>query len=366
MIIQPFKSTIPKLSHLFSQELFFESVKEQFPVYQKDGFYIKEEEEAFYIYNSRSETRHFTGLIAGTSTMDYQDQHIVKHENTLVVKEEKQERLLRERQALIKPILLTYPNSDRIEALQESYMEQFEKYYELSYKSAIHTFWKVTDQHWINQFKKAFSKIPKAYIADGHHRASALANVYQKTRNPFYSHLFSIYLPFKSIEISNWNRVIVGLNGYSKLGLMAKLSHFFNITPIEKPHQPVVLNELVMVLGKEWFKMTWRKTVLKKYKSLPLEDRFDISIFNKEIAQEILGIGDIRTDNRIIPIEGDRSFAGLQKLIRNANEESVGFVFSPLNLTDIINVAKKESVMPPKSTFVLPRMINGMLTYPLV
>ncbi len=365
MIIQPFKSAIPKLSHLFSQELFFESVKEQFPLYQKNGFYIKEKEAAFFIYDCQNDKRHFTGLIAGTSTADYQNGHIVKHENTLVIKEQKQERLARERQALIKPVLLTYPNSGHIEALQQDYITQFEQYYELSYKNAIHRFWKVTDPIWVSKFQEAFSKIPKAYIGDGHHRASTIAKIYQKTKNPFYNNLFSIYLPFESIKISNWNRVIAGLNGYSKLGLMAKLANFFQITPIETPYQPVIANELVMILGKQWFKMTWRKAILKKYKSLPVETQFDISIFNKEIAQGILGIGDIRTDTRIIPVEGDRSFPGLQKALRNANQESVGFVFSSLDLTDIINVAKKGSVMPPKSTFVIPRMINGMLAYPL-
>jgi uncharacterized protein (DUF1015 family) len=111
--------------------------------------------------------------------------------------------------------------------------------------------------------------------------------------------------------------------------------------------------------------LKWKDTVIQKYGQLPKEERFDISIFNKEVGQMILGIGDVRTDKRIENIESSKGFDGLEKLVGKTDSESVGFIFSPIELQDMIDVADAGRVMPPKSTYMKPRINNGMIVYPL-
>lgn len=366
MIIKPFKSAIPRFTRLFSTDLFFDSVKENFPRYYLGDFYENIGEEALYIYQYESVDRSYTGLVTCTDTADYESGAIVKHEDTLVAKEQKQRKLAQERQAMIKPILLTYPKSEHIDGLLHDYVQTHKALFSVEFKEARHTYWKITEKDSIEQITTAFQdRVPRAYIADGHHRAATMMHIHQETQNPFFSKIFSVYLSFEEVEISNWNRVIFGLNGLSPLEVMAELSRFFHIKRIAAPYQTTVCGVLVMTLDQQWFELRWRDEVLEQYKGLPLEQQFDISIFNKEIAQGVLGIGNIRNDERIENIESRKGFEGLQRLIDRAEVPSIGFIFSPIDLEDMIKVTNAGRIMPPKSTYMLPRIINGMLVYPL-
>jgi uncharacterized protein (DUF1015 family) len=365
MVIKPFKSAIPKLSSLFSYELFFQSVKENYPEYRDNGFYECDEDKALFIYRYEGKERSYTGLLACTDTNDYKGGAVVRHEGTLVNKETRQRKLLKERNAMIKPILLTYPKTQNIQTLQYNYTRHFSPFYSIDAKDAKHTVWKIKEKVWIKQFVDAFEKdVPKAYIADGHHRAATVANMFKKTGEEAFNKIFSIYLSYDDVEVSNWNRVITGLNGLSNLSLMADLSRFFNIRRLRIPYQPRFVHTIVMYLNEEWFELKWKLEIVQQYERLPLEQRFDISIFNNEIAQGILGIGNIREDKRIINIESKKGFEGLTKAVNNAEKESVGFIFSPIDLKDMISVTNSGATMPPKSTYMLPRMMNGFVVYP--
>jgi uncharacterized protein (DUF1015 family) len=365
MIIKPFQSAIPRFSFLFSTDLFFDSVKENFPTYFKD-FYEKATESSLFIYkyNTGDETK--IGLVACTDTSDYDNENIIKHEDTLVEKEEKQRRLASERQAMIKPVLLTHPNTTSLPSIYQQIISNDSPVIDVNYKDIQHTFWAVTDKVLIQTIVGIFkNEIPKSYIADGHHRASTIANLYKETKNPFYESIFSVYFPFDQIDVSNWNRVIRELNGLSPLQLLTALTNLFDIKSLSEAYQPTEVGTLVMYLSGEWFELKWKDTVIQKYGQLPKEERFDISIFNKEVGQMILGIGDVRTDKRIENIESSKGFDGLEKLVGKTDSESVGFIFSPIELQDMIDVADAGRVMPPKSTYMKPRINNGMIVYPL-
>ncbi len=365
MTIKPFKSAVPKLSSLFSYELFFQSVKENYPEYRDNGFYECDDKEALFIYRYESKERSYTGLLTCTDTEDYKKGTIVKHEGTLVAKEEQQANLIQERNAMIKPILLTYPKTQNINNRLTNYTRHFSPFFSIDAKDAKHTVWKIQEESWINQLVTAFKNdVPKAYIADGHHRAATISNLYKTTKNPAFSKIYTIYLSYQDVEVSNWNRAIIGLNGLSEVSLMADLSRFFHIRRLRIPYQPKYVNTQVVYLGGEWYEMKWKNKILNKYKSLPLEMRFDISIFNKEIAQGILGIGDVRTDNRIENVESSKGFEGLTKIVDSASEKSIGFIFSPIALAEMIKVTNAGATMPPKSTYMLPRMMNGFVVYP--
>ena len=367
MIIQAFKAAVPRFSNLFSTSLFFDSVRENFPLYFSNNFYMSSDSDALFIYQYQGQDRTYTGLIAGTDTSDYIKGSVVKHEGTLVAKEKKQRKLALERRAMIKPILLTYPKTDRIDVLLKTYIKEIEPVFNIEFREAQHTFWKIGSTEWINKFTTAFAEdVPKAYIADGHHRAATVAKMHEETQNPCFSNIFSIYVSFEEVEVSNWNRIIHGLNGLSPLGVIAEFSKFFDIERIPQALQPTEVRTLAMYLNKEWFKLNWRPWVIEKYNNKSIEQRFDISIFNTEIGQGILGIGDVRSDERIENVESRKGLKKVEQIINNTKEKNaIGFIFSPIALEDMISVTNAGKVMPPKSTYMLPRMANGMLICPL-
>lgn len=365
MNIKAFKAALPKVENLFSISLFFENVKESYPKYRDRGFYTFSDAEQLFIYEYRDNERSYTGLVCVTDIQDYINGIVIKHEDTLVEKEEKQINLAKIREALIKPILLTYPTAREIQTFLSKFKSENPFIYTAEYKKGYHTYWSVSSVKDINHLTNLFrTQIPKAYIADGHHRSAAISTLYQQSNTETYRYILSIYLADTEMKVSNWNRVISGITQYSELGLMAVLSNCFNMTPIEIPFQPTSPRTLVMLMKKQWFKLTWKDAILNKYKNLPLEAQFDISIFNEEVAKNLLGITDIRTDQRLDHIDSRKGFEGIQKAVHRGEDTSIGFIFSPLTLNDLFNVANKGKIMPPKSTFMLPRMHNGMLVLP--
>lgn len=366
MIIKPFQFAIPRFSFLFSTDLFFDSVKERFPTYFED-YYEKTTEPSLFIYQHSTDDNSKIGLVTCTDTRDYEEGNIIKHEDTLIEKEAKQRRLAHERQAMIKPVLLTHPNITTLDSIYQQVISNSAPVIDVNYKNAQHQFWAISDEVTIQRILDIFkNEIPKSYIADGHHRAATVTHLYQETQNPSYQNIFSVYFPFEQIDISNWNRVIRDLNDLSPLKLLTALTNLFDIKALEKPYQPTSVGTLVMYLSGEWFELKWKNVVIEKYSKLPKEERFDISIFNKEVGQNILGIGDVRTDKRIENIESSKGFDGLEKLVGKTDSESVGFIFSPIELQDMIDVADAGRIMPPKSTYMKPRINNGMIVHPLV
>ena len=367
MNIKPFKAALPKINKLFSIPLFFENVKNDFAEYRDRGFYEFPNQEQLFIYEYKDNERSYTGLICATDINDYIDGTILKHEDTLVEKDEKQIKLIDERSAIIKPITLTYRTSDEIQGFLSDYKISNKPTYTTSFKQGNHTIWSIHQPNIIKKFIKQFkNKITKAYIADGHHRSMAIARKYLESgKLQKYQYLHSIYLAEAEMKVSNWNRVITGIQKYTSIEFIAMLSHYFTITPIDEPFQPTEPRTLVMNLKRKWFRLDWKKSVLKRYQELPLEKQFDISIFNKEIVNNLLGIEDIRADNRLEHLDSRKGFESVAKFVHKSDELSAGFIFSPLRLSDLFNVADRNEIMPPKSTFMLPRMQNGMLVAPI-
>ena len=117
MRIKPFRAVYPNLNFITSPDEFFGTVRDQYPEYRESGFFNKTAQESIYVYQIKSTTRNYTGLIACTDIHDYLDGRVKKHENTLSAKEQQQMHLMLKRGAIVKPILLTYDDVPEINKL---------------------------------------------------------------------------------------------------------------------------------------------------------------------------------------------------------------------------------------------------------
>ena len=80
----------------------------------KNGYFSKLEVNTLFIYRQRSATSNHIGILAATHIQDYFEERIIKHEETIIAKEEKMIKLFDERNGQIKPVLLTYPSVPEI------------------------------------------------------------------------------------------------------------------------------------------------------------------------------------------------------------------------------------------------------------
>ncbi len=96
----------------------------------------------------------------------------------------------------------------------------------------------------------------------------------------------------------------------------------------------------------------------------PPSERLDVGLLSTHLLEPILGIRDSRGDSRIDFVGGAR---GLDALVRrvDSGEMAVAFAFHPTSVADLIAVADAGGVMPTKSTWFEPKLMDGLVSLPL-
>lgn len=363
MQLLPFRANFPKLEKIQIPEQFFGTVKQEYHKYFAEGFFNEISDPSVFIYQIAKEGRSFSGVISGVHMEDCLNERILKHEETLAEKEEKQLQLLLRRKAAVKPVLLAHQPVPAIKAWLEAYKQAELPLikFTLDEGREHHTIWQIARQTEIADLQALFrEKVPVTYIADGHHRTSTALRLFDENRGGQgeYDSLFAAFFPIHDIQIQDFNRVIKNLNGYSPSQFMAHLSHTFEIEPIERPAKPNRKFELTMLLRNEWYRLQWKERVLLEYASQPVI--LDAMLLNHKVMSKLLGIEDVRNDRRIRYIEGPK---GIDGVLKQAEKEpdSVAFCLYPVQMEEVIKVANIGQVLPPKSTWFEPRMKNGLL-----
>ena len=366
MKIRPFRAVIPKMNFVASPHTFFKSVREKYPEYKEGNFFKKASQEAIYIYNIKKEKSTHTGIITCTHIKEFISNRIKKHENTLKAKEQQQIDLMLLRSAVVKPILVFYPEEKKINTAIQQHQKANDPFFEIKIEESgeVHTIWEVKDGAEVEHFVQLFhDQVPEAYIADGHHRSASAARMYlqhkeEKMKDNPYDYLMSAYFPSSQLDIWEFNRIIDLSKDFSPTRFLANLTKLFDIEYMFKPIKPKKKFQLSMYMNGEWYKMSWKKDLLKKYGKNKVV--LDANLLNEHVLHDIIGITDVRTDERISYSEG---IHGIQDFVKRVEkrEGQVGFILYPVDIEDLIGIADKNKIMPPKSTWFEPRMKNGIL-----
>ena len=365
MHIRPFRAAHPKLEFITATDSFFDSVKEAYLEYVESGLFTKREAPAVYVYQIRGPQRRYTGLLACVDIEDYLYGHIKKHEHTLADKEQMQLQLLLRRQAAVKPVLLTYSAvpvlSDWAEGRAAAGAPFFQTYFEADQQT--HLLWEVAEVEAIREVQALFAEyVPTAYIADGHHRTTSTALLYERTegwpQRARYGNLFCALFPSTDLAVHDFNRLVEGMDDLSPSLFMARLAQLFDIEILAAPRRPKRKHELLMFLNQEWYYLRWKPAVLDAYRNEPVV--LDSQLLNQRVLKEMLGVADVRTDQRVEYVEGPQGLEGIRR--RAARKDfSVGFCLYPVEVKEMMTLADQDRVLPPKSTWFEPRMKNGLL-----
>ena len=106
-----------------------------------------------------------------------------------------------------------------------------------------HTSWTIDDAAEIQFIEAQFAKIPRLYIADGHHRSAAAARIFQKRKGAGHSGQFlAVIFPHNQMQILPYNRVLKDLNGWTPEQLLEILGAVFAIDPNGAPRPPANTN----------------------------------------------------------------------------------------------------------------------------
>lgn len=335
----------------------------------KDAVFIQDEKPTLYVYRQIMKGRSQTGLVACSSTEDYFNDHIKKHEFTRPEKEEDRKQHIKTTRIHSGPVFLTYKKVDEISAMIEKYQSRSNPEYDFTAEDGVqHTVWVIKDADDVNEIESLFSKnVPSTYIADGHHRAASSAKAGKEleasgiqSEGDEHLYFLTVLFPDNELEIMDYNRVVKDLNGLSESDFLEKLSADFDISEIAQNElKPAKLHELGMYLG--------GKTYRLKAKSHTYNDQdpikcLDVNVLQEHVLSKYLNITDPRTDKRIDFVGGIRGMEGLKKRV-DSGEMQVAFALYPVTIQQLIEISDAGKVMPPKSTWFEPKLRSGLIVH---
>jgi uncharacterized protein (DUF1015 family) len=205
--------------------------------------------------------------------------------------------------------------------------------------------------------------VPALYIADGHHRSAAALRVAERRGNGAGSHRYflAVLFPYHEMTILDYNRLLRDLNGRSPERVLAELREAFSVEPACDPVHPTASGEFGMYLAGSWYRLAIRPDLVPKADPI---GRLPITLITRHAIEPIFGIADPRTDKRIDFVGGARGLSELERRVASG-EMAAAFALYPTQMSDLMAVADRGGIMPPKSTWFEPKLADGMVSHVL-
>lgn len=352
-----------------STEKQFKLVRNRYLEFKEDNMLLKDDKASLYIYKKVTPTNiEYCGIIAATSVEDYKNNIIKKHEDTLKKREELFEYYLKNTGFNAEPVLLTYKDNDIISEVLHKYTKTRAEYEFSTQDKNLHLLWIIDDKNDITQIQTAFKEVNSLCIADGHHRTTAsflLAEDLAK-ENPDhngtedYNFFMSYLLAESQLKISAFNRFVSDLNGYTPEAILMELDTCFKIKNYKKElYTPTEKHCFSMYLNGNFYKLTLRKSTYTFTDDL---SRLDSEILYKKILQQLLGIKDIRSDERIHYSANIHDPLELKTKVDDGTF-AISFGMKPVTIEDINSIISKNQTLLPKTTYVEPKIRSAMTIY---
>lgn len=317
------------------------------------GQYTLEKNPAIYVYETTLGAESQTGIWALTDLEDSKERGIITHEHTLPENEE-QIKLYREQVGLEgAPILLTYHPQQEITELIELVKTTHvpECFYHVQ---QYHRIWQVTLDTLISQFQEAFLKLKSVYVADGHHRLAAAVAMH-KNKEQFIS---TLYIPTDELKIRAFHRMIVPEADTLPDLLTATISKYYYISaiPNNRPYFPDQMNRVGLYVQGFWYQLDLKK------EQASLSVTPDVMVLQEKVLEPVFGIEDPRTDPRLYSFP---SLEGSEEFLQSIQAEPVAIAFTlfPMTIRQLIEQAESQVALPPKSTWIEPKVPFGLLMH---
>jgi len=329
-----------------------------------DGI-LEPHREAFYVLTITVGPTTHTGIVCEVNTSGVDDGRIKRHEHTRAETEELVVDHLDIVGAHTDPVTMTFrPQPDFAESLAEIVADREPLRRFTADDGSEQRLWAVDDDSALPRLAERLDQIPALYITDGHHRTAAAARLRRRRSaaneghagcEP-YNYLLTVLFAADELIIHGFNRAVTDLGGLNTATLLQRVAEVADVDEIAvawaEEAQPRSPGTITMLLGGHWYRLRFRE------EDIPDDARgsLDAVLLQDLVLGPVLGITDPRSDHRLHYIPGP---AGLAELEHSG--AAVAFALHAASVTDVMAVADQGEVMPPKSTWFVPKVMTGLV-----
>lgn len=323
-----------------------------------EGDFYQEENPCIFIYEITEGATVQTGVWAVTDLDDFENGHIKTHGSMMDCYAAGLTNFRNEVGLEGGPLLITHrPTTAIRRILQQIKRAEADSVYYAN--KVFHRIWSVYDMKTIRHLSQHFSELQNVYLADGHHRLEAAMRYREMKRSKMikvgnYNYISSFYIASDQLRIKEFHRVIIPSADINLEQVFRDLKKSFSIT--RSPRNELVIphrkHEFGLFMDGRWFNMICK---LKEISPLP-----DACMLQEMVFKPFFKIEKPETDQRLIPVGGADAVEELQKIL-SEKPTAVAFTLTALNADQLIDIAQQGFVLPPRSTWIEPKIPFGLL-----
>ncbi len=321
----------------------------------------QEETPGIYVYEVVHKTYRQTGIWALTSLDDYRKGAIRIHELTFADSIRRLTNYRKNTGLEGSPILMAYQPDMTINRIIAETRKNSQKT-TLGNQHGLHRIWKIEDPQVQQQLIDAFAHIPTAYLADGHHRiesSAILAGEQSLAGLPVFDRISSLYMATDQLRIEEYDRVVIPTVSIDKAWFFKQLEQHFDIQPSKQAIQPRATHCMGLYFAGKWYSLAAKPhTYINKSAAAIL----DASILQEMVLAPVFGIEDPKTDQCLKCAGGEKAMEEIEAIIKT-NPDAIAFTLCPLSVEQLIAVADAGEILPPKSTWIVPKIPYALLLH---
>ena len=349
---------LPPGTDLYAPEVYAKA-RENFDRLIAQGALRRDAQPCFYLYRQIMGRHTQVGLVAAASCEEYLAVTIKRHELTRPDKQNDRLRHIKTLNAQTGPVFLAYRAVPLLSELMARKTAERPDVDFTASDGVRHTSWTISDAAMMGCIASGFASVPSLYIADGHHRCAAAAQLCQEREGAGQSARFlAVLLPHDQLQILPYNRALQDLNGLTPGQVLERLNAVAVVNS-NGAAAPARKHELGFFLADKWHTLAFHPRFTTAHD--PLET-LDATLLQRLILTPIFDIADQRTSDRVSFVGGIRGAVELEKLV-SSGEYACAFSLFPTGVEELMAVADADGLMPPKSTWFEPKLRDGMFCH---
>ena len=321
-------------------------IREAYEAFLNRGWLQRDEQAAYYALRQESPLGTVTGLVGLVPVQAVRDDRIKVHESTLSDREVLFANYLAQVGLNAEPALLGHAPSHDIAVLTASATAGRPDMDFTTADGIRHILWRVVGDA-AKTLESAISDLNAAYIADGHHRvASSLRMAEAHPEHAAAQHFMALLVSGDQLVFRGYHR-IVNLDRHALDPDRVK-SAFDSMEGVHWIEDDATAAHGIQLRGA----LSGTLVVDADSSGVTLPEWLQ-----DKVLGPVFGIDEPRTDKRLRCVTDDQLAA------RTAKEGDLAFVLPPLDFEGLKSVADAGRHMPPKSTWIAPKLRSGLALF---